>query len=399
MWQSLTRCIAQESKLLEWLTTLYPAWAHLTGHDVYTACKLAMAELILSGCTTTSDHLYLYPNDVTLDDSIRAAREIGIRFHPTRGVTSLGLSKGGVAPDSCTEDEAACLSDMHRCIGEFHDNSRYSMLRMALAPSTCFNVTDELMVSTARLARRHPGVRLHTHLAETEEETALAQRICGCGLGEHLRDVEWEGEDVWFAHCCFLDKAEVQQLAEKGMGVAHCPSSNLRLASGIAPLKALLRAGVNVGLGVDGTASSGSGHLLQEARMSMLLQRASGSAQAMGAHDSLTMATEGGARNLGRNDIGKIAPGFAADIVAWRMDALGFSGSGRDPVAALLFCTPSVGLVDLSVINGHTVVQDGQLLTLNLQSLIKEHRACSERLCQHLPSSWRAGGNCSASPL
>ncbi|BDA49398.1 5'-deoxyadenosine deaminase [Coccomyxa sp. Obi] len=391
MFQCLTRCIAQDSKLFGWLTTLYHAWVHLTGQDVYVACKLAMAELILSGCTTTSDHLYIYPNDVKLEDSIRAAREIGIRFHPTRGAMSLGESKGGLPPDSCTEDESACLTDMQRLIEEFHDNSRYSMLRVGLAPCAPFNVTNDLMLAAARLARKYPGVRLHTHLAENQEDIDFSLKVYGCRPGQYIKNVEWEGDDVWFAHCCMLDDSEAKQFADKGIGIAHCPSSNLRLASGIAPVRRLLDSGVNIGMGVDGTASNDSGHMLQEVRLALLLQRAGGSVEGMEAREALRVGISGGARNLGRDDIGQIAPGFAADFVAWRTDSIGFAGAGKDPVAGLLYCTPSIGSVDLSVINGDVVVRDGELLTLDLKALIKEHMEHSERLCAHLPPWWKTG--------
>ncbi|KAL3149755.1 hypothetical protein ABBQ38_013581 [Trebouxia sp. C0009 RCD-2024] len=384
MFQCLTRCVAQDEKLFTWLATCYGPWQHMTGKDVYISSKLAMVELIMSGCTCSSDHLYLYPNDVRLEDSIRAAREIGMRFHPTRGAMSMGKSKGGAAPDSTCEEEEYVLKDMAHLIKEYHDPSRYSMLRMGLAPCAPFNVTQDLMVAAAKLARQHEGVRLHTHLAENIEDIEYMEKTFKCRPGEYIRRVGWDKDDVWFAHCCMLDDSETKQWAQDGVGIAHCPSSNMRLASGIAPVRKLLDNGVKVGLGVDGTASNDSGHMLMEARLAMLLQRAGGNEKGMSGREALTVATQGGAQVLGRDDIGRIAPGMAADFVAWRTDCVCFSGAQHDLVAALVFCTPGMPSVDLSVINGHVIVKDGEVLTCNVKEVIKEHTERSIALCSHL---------------
>jgi len=384
MVQCLTRCVAQEGLLFGWLQTLYPAWAHLKSEDVYTAAKTAMAELIMSGCTTTSDHLYIYPNDVKLDDTIRAAREIGIRFHPTRGAMSLGESSGGLPPDSVCEQEADVLVEMERLINDFHDNSKYSMLKMGLAPCSPFTVTNDLMIAAAELARKHEGVRLHTHLAENQEDIDFSIKTYGVRPGEYLKQVGWDQDDCWFAHCCMLDEAERRQFHDCGLGIAHCPSSNLRLGSGIAPVKQLLDDGVNVGLGVDGSASNDAGNLLSEARLACFLQRYQGDVAALSARDTLRLAVKGGAKNLGRSDIGELAPGFAADFVAFRTDNLAFAGAQHDVVCALIFCSPGADQVDLSVINGEVVVRDGKLLTLDVPALIKEHNKRSAHICSFL---------------
>ncbi|CAK0787831.1 hypothetical protein CVIRNUC_011053 [Coccomyxa viridis] len=391
MFQCLTRCVAQDSQLFGWLSTCYPAWEQMKAGDMTTACKLAMAELIMSGCTTSSDHCYIYPNDVTIGDCIKAAREIGMRFHPTRGAMSLGKSKGGLPPDSCCEEEPAALQEMEVAIKTYHDKSKYSMLRMGLAPCSPFTVTQDLMVEAAKLARKYEGVRLHTHMAENQEDIDYSMKVYGCRPKKYIEDVGWDKDDVWFAHCCMLDKAETQQFASCGIGIAHCPSSNMRLASGIAPVASYLDAGVNVGMGVDGTSSNDSGHMLAEVRLAMYLQRGGNGRLDINCRKALQLAIHGGAKNLGRDDIGQIAPGFAADFVAWRTDAIGFAGGKHDPVASLIMCAPSVGWVDMSVINGDIVVKDGKLQTLDMQALIAEHNEVSARLCKFLPAEWQYG--------
>ncbi|MEW5305764.1 MAG: hypothetical protein WDW36_008283 [Sanguina aurantia] len=378
---------ASEDKTLHgWLKALYPIWAHLTGEDVYCATAVSMAELLLSGCTTSSDHLYIYPNDVLLDDTIRAARDLGLRFHAVRGGMSAGLSKGGIAPDSAVEEEGAILLDMQRCIEAFHDNERYSMLRVAVGPASQKTVTNALMSASATLARRHAGVRLHTHLAENQEDITYTQELYGYRFAQYIRNVGWDRDDCWFAHCCMLNGSEQAMFASNGIGVAHCPSSNTRLASGIAPVRALLDAGVNVGLGVDGAASNDCQSLLAEARLAMLLQRAGGDPAGCSAREALMMATKGGARNLGRDDIGELAPGFAADFVSWK-----FRG-GADPVAALLLAAPAAGPVSLSVINGRVIVRDGEILGFDLPALVADGEARSARLVSMLtPAAIGAG--------
>lgn len=323
MFQSLTRCIAQDRELFDWLVTLYPIWRGLHSQHINISAKLAMAELILSGCTTSSDHLYLYPNDVRLEDEIEAAHEIGMRFHAARGAMSVGESAGGLPPDALVEDEKAILRDMRRVIEQHHDPTRYAMQRVVIAPCAPFTVSQDLMRESAALARSY-GVRLHTHLAENVKDVAYSLERFGQRPGDYAESIGWLGDDVWHAHCVQLDHAEIGLFARTGTGVCHCPSSNMRLASGIAPVRKMLDSGVRVGLGVDGSASNDSGHLLSEARMAMLLQRVGGDPAALSAREALHVATRGGASVLGRDDIGQIAPGMAADFVGYRLDHIGF---------------------------------------------------------------------------
>jgi cytosine/adenosine deaminase-related metal-dependent hydrolase len=377
MFQSLTRAFAQDQELFGWLRTLYPIWARLRGEDIYISAKTAMAELILSGCTTSSDHLYIYPNDVRLEDEIRAAQEIGIRFHAARGSMSVGESKGGLPPDSVVEDEEAILRDTQRVIEQYHDRRRYAMTRIVVAPCSPFTVSQNLMREAAALARSY-GVHLHTHLAENANDVAYSLEKFGLLPGDYARDVGWVGPDVWHAHCVMLNDREIAHFGKTGTGVCHCPSSNLRLASGIAPVRKMRDARVKVGLGVDGSASNDSGHLLAEARLGLLLQRAGGDPAAMSAREMLEIATLGGAAVLGRDDIGALAPGMAADFIGYRIDTLPLAGALSDPVAALLFTQP--GTVDLSVINGRVVVQDGHLLTQDVAQLVEQHNRHALRL-------------------
>ena len=377
MYQSLTRVLAQDDELFNWLMTLYPIWGGLRSKHLYTAAKLAMAELLLSGCTTASDHHYVFPNDVQLEDEIRAAQEMGIRFHAARGCMSLGESAGGLPPDSLVEDEAAILRDTQRLIECWHDPERGSMLRIVVAPCSPFSVTVDLMREAAALARDY-GVNLHTHLAENDNDVAFSQENFHLTPGNYAEDVGWVGADVWHAHCVKLKADEIDLFARTGTGVCHCPSSNMRLASGIAPIRQMLDCGVNVGLGVDGSASNDSGNLLGEARQALLLQRVEGDPAALSAREALELATLGGARVLGRSDIGRIKAGMAADVIAYRLDQVGMAGALHDPIAALVFCQPS--LVDLSIINGEIVIEDGVLLSAELSTLIEEHNRCSLQL-------------------
>jgi len=372
MYQSLTRVVpaAQDGELFTWLKTLYPIWARMTPEMIHTSTQTAMAELILSGCTTSSDHLYIFPNGIRLDDSIAAAAEIGMRFHATRGSMSLGESAGGLPPDSVVEREDAILADTERLITSFHDPARFAMLRIGVAPCSPFSVSRELMRDAALLARKH-GVGLHTHLAENASDIAYSREKFGMTPTEYAEDLGWVGPDVWHAHCVHLDAESIALFARTGTGVAHCPCSNMRLGSGIAPVVAMRKAGVSVGLGVDGSASNDGGHMLGEARQAMLLQRVAHGPTAITARETLAVATRGGARVLGRDDIGQLAPGMAADFVAFDTRRLGFAGSGYDPVAALLFCTPAT--VSLSVIDGRVVVRDGRLLTVDLARVISRH--------------------------
>jgi 8-oxoguanine deaminase len=381
MYQSLTRVIVggQNQELFGWLRSLYPIWAGLTSEAVYVSAKLAAAELVLSGCTTSSDHLYIFPNDVTLEDEIRGVGEIGLRFHATRGSMSVGESKGGLPPDSVVENEDAILADSRRVIETFHDNNRYAMLRIGLAPCSPFSVSQDLMRASAELARSYPGVRLHTHLAETRPDVEYSLEMFGLKPGDYAEDVGWIGEDVWHAHCVHLTDEAIQKFGRTGTGIAHCPASNARLASGIARVRQMMNAAVPIGLGVDGSASNDSGHLLNEARLAFMMQRAlTCDPEVLTARETLELATLGGARVLGRDDIGALAPGMAADFVAFDLNQIAFAGAWHDPVAALIFCT-SVN-VAYSVINGKVVVKDGQLATLELEPLIERHNQIARAL-------------------
>ncbi|MCB9453586.1 MAG: 8-oxoguanine deaminase [Anaerolineaceae bacterium] len=377
MYQSLTRVLAQDVELFGWLKTLYPIWSRLTGEMVYVSAKLAMAELMLSGCTTSSDHLYIYPNDVRLDDEIRAAQDMGMRFHAARGSMSLGESKGGLPPDRVVEEEGAILRDTRRVIEEYHDADRYAMLRVVVAPCSPFSVTQDLMRESAALARSY-GVHLHTHLAENANDVAYSLETFGYRPGDYAQDVGWVGDDVWHAHCVQLDDNEIGLFARTHTGVCHCPNSNMRLASGIAPVRKMLDASVPVGLGVDGSASNDAGHLLNEARQALLLQRVMGDPAGLSAREALEIATLGGAAVLGRDDVGALAPGMSADLVAFRLDTVGFAGALHDPVAGLVFGQSAV--VDLSVINGRVTVQDGVLLADDLPVLVEQHNRLSRNL-------------------
>jgi cytosine/adenosine deaminase-related metal-dependent hydrolase len=332
---------------------------------------------LLSGCTTSSDHLYLYPNGSRIDDEIRAANEVGIRFHATRGSMSLGESKGGLPPDSVVEEEDAILADCQRAVETFHQGQRYGMVRVALAPCSPFSVTPDLMRESAAMARSY-GVRLHTHLAETLDEEQFCLETFGQRPVAYVESLGWTGDDVWHAHCVHMSDAEISLFARTGTGVAHCPSSNMRLASGIAPVVAWRQTGVRVGLGVDGSASNDSSHMLAEARQAMLLQRVKGDATVMSAEQALELATLGGASVLGRDDIGALAPGMAADFIGYRLERLDFAGALHDPLASLVFCTPVN--VDLSVVNGRVRVQDGQIVDIDLPPLIRQHNAISRAM-------------------
>ncbi len=376
--QTLTRCMAQESNLFGWLTTLYPIWAHLNSEAIYTSSRTAIAELMLSGCTTSSDHTYIWPNGARLDDQIRAAQELGFRFHAARGSMSVGQSKGGLPPDRVVEDEAVILADSQRLIEQYHDPEPGAMLRIVLAPCSPFSVSLDLMRESLALARSY-GVHSHTHLAETLDEEQYCLATFGRRPVELIEDLGWVGPDVWHAHVVHPSPAEVARLGHSCTGVAHCPSSNMRLASGIAPIKALVGAGARVGLGVDGSASNDGSHMLSEARMAMLLQRVQGDPSIMSAREALRLATRGGAAVLGRDDIGRLAPGMCADLIGYRLDRVGYAGAAvHDPVAALVFCQP-VG-VDLSVINGRVRVRNGEIPGLDLEALVAMHNTLAQQL-------------------
>jgi cytosine/adenosine deaminase-related metal-dependent hydrolase len=370
--QNLTRAIpaAQDAVLFDWLRALLPIWLGLTPEGLSVATLVGLAELMLSGCTTASDHHYFYPNGVRLDDQIEAAQQIGIRFHAMRGSVSIGESQGGLAPDRAVENESAILWDARRLIERYHDASRYAMLRIGLAPGAIFSVSRDLMRESAVLARSY-GVRLHTHLLETQDDVGYARQVFGMSAVEYAQEVGWIGDDVWFAHCVHLGDGEIDLFARTGTGVCHCPTSNMRLGSGIAPIRQLLAAGARVGLGVDGSASNDTGNLLAEARQALLLQRVLGGANALRARQALEMATLGGARVLGRDDIGVLASGMAADIAAWDLRQVSFSGALTDPLAALLFCQPV--RANYVVIQGRVVVEQGQLTTIDLPVAVERH--------------------------
>jgi cytosine/adenosine deaminase-related metal-dependent hydrolase len=372
--QTLTRAVpaAQDADLFNWLRALYPLWARITPDMLNVSATVAMAELMLSGCTTASDHLYLFPNGSRLDDTIDAAHAIGLRFHACRGAMSVGESLGGLPPDALVEDEGAILYDTQRVIETHHDRRRFSMLRIAAAPCSPFSVSRELMRETAALARTH-GVGLHTHLAENDDDVAWSREKFGCTPPEYAEDLGFTGPHAWHAHCVKLDARGIELFARTGTGVAHCPTSNMRLGSGIAPVRAMLDAGMHVGLGVDGSASNDSSHLLAETRQALLLQRVGFGVDALTAREALELATRGGAKVLGRDDIGHLAPGMAADVVAFDTGDVGLSGSDHDPLAALVFCAPA--RADLSIINGRVVIRDGKLATIDLPPILERHRS------------------------
>jgi cytosine/adenosine deaminase-related metal-dependent hydrolase len=379
MFQSLTRATpgGQDAELFGWLTAHYPIWSHITPEMIRISAMTAMAELVLSGCTTSSDHLYLYVNGSRLDDAIEAAQTIGIRFHAARGAMTVGVSKGGLPPDAIVEEEGAVLVEMQRLIEAWHDPERFAMLRIVLAPCSPFTVSDDLMRESASLARAH-GVSLHTHLAENDNDVAYSLEVYGKTPGRYVEDLGWVGPDVWHAHCVKLDDHAIDLFGRTGTGVAHCPCSNMRLASGIAPIGRMRAACVPVGLGVDGSASADSGHLLGEARQAMLLARVGFGPQAMTARQALELATRGGAKVLNRDDIGQITPGHAADMVAFDVRGLDFAGAQADPLAALVFCTPAKA--SYSVINGRIVVREGRLVTLDVPRHAQAHNAVSRLL-------------------
>lgn len=377
LFQTLTRAVpgAQDALLFGWLKTLYPIWARFTPDHMFTSAQVGLAELALSGCTLSADHLYLYPNGSRLEDTIEAARVVGLRFQPTRGAMSIGETAGGLPPDTLVEEETAILEDCIRVVDAFHDPSEASMCRVGLAPCSPFSVSLDLMKQTARLAR-DKGVMLHTHLAENEEDIAYSQEMFGCRPGQYAQDLGWVGPDVWHAHCVKLDAREIALFAETGTGVAHCPCSNCRLGSGVAPVRAMRDAGVRVGLGVDGSASNDAGNLVAEARQCMLLQRVIKGADAMSARESLEIATRGGADVLGRPDCGRLAVGKRADVAIW--DVSGIEAAGSWDPAALLLAGPTT-VRDL-LVEGRAVVRDGQMTRFDLGAAIARQNALAQGL-------------------
>lgn len=377
LYQTLTRAVpgGQDALLFGWLKTLYPIWGRFGPEEVFISAQIGLAELALSGCTMTSDHLYLYPNGVRLDDTIEAAAQVGLRFHPTRGAMSIGESLGGLPPDSLVEAEAAILADMTRVVDAHHDPGEGAMVRVGLAPCSPFSVSCDLMRETAILAR-DKGVMLHTHLAENDEDIAYSLAKFGCRPGQYAEDLGWTGDDVWHAHCVKLDASEIDLFARSRTGVAHCPCSNCRLGSGIAPVRAMRNAGVKVGLGVDGSASNDAGNLMAEARQALLLQRVSRGAAAMSAREALEIATLGGALVLGRSDCGQLAVGKRADVAIW--DVSGVESAGSWDPAALLLAGPTK--VRHLFVEGRQVVRDGQMLTIDLPLAIERQNHLARRL-------------------
>jgi cytosine/adenosine deaminase-related metal-dependent hydrolase len=379
LYQTLTRAVpgGQDALLFGWLQTLYPIWARFGPEEMFTSAQIGLAELALSGCTLSSDHLYLYPNGARLEDTIHAATEVGLRFHATRGAMSIGESAGGLPPDALVEDERAILEDCIRVIDAFHDASDGAMTRVGVAPCSPFSVSRELMRDAALLAR-DKGVMLHTHLAENAEDIAYSEAQFGCRPGQYAEDLGWTGPDVWHAHCVKLDGQEIDLFARTHTGVAHCPCSNCRLGSGIAPVRAMRDAGVPVGLGVDGSASNDAGNLMAEARQTMLLQRVAQGADAMSAREALRIATRGGAEVLGRSDCGQIAAGMCADLALW--DVTGLESAGSWDPAALLLAGPQ--RVRHLFVNGRTVVRDGQIVTFDLEKAIVKQNRLAVRLAE-----------------
>lgn len=377
LYQTLTRAVpgGQDALLFGWLQTLYPIWSRFGPEEMFTSAQIGLAELALSGCTLTSDHLYLYPNGARLDDTIAAAHEIGMRFHPTRGAMSIGESDGGLPPDALVEDEAAILEDCIRVIDAHHDPRDGAMVRVGVAPCSPFSVSRDLMRDAALLAR-DKGVMLHTHLAENDEDIAYSLEKFGCRPGEYAEDLGWTGPDVWHAHCVKLDGKEIDLFAKSRTGVAHCPCSNCRLGSGIAPVRAMRDAGVPVGLGVDGSASNDAGNLVAEARQAMLLQRVANGANAMSAREALFIATRGGAEVLGRPDCGQIALGKRADIAIW--DVTGVESAGSWDPAALLMAGPT--RVKHLLVEGRQIVQDGHVTSIDLPRVVERQNALARAL-------------------
>ncbi|WP_170343630.1 8-oxoguanine deaminase [Ruegeria atlantica] len=377
LYQTLTRAVpgGQDALLFGWLQTLYPIWSRFGPEEMFTSAQIGLAELALSGCTLSSDHLYLYPNGARLEDTIAAASELGMRFHPTRGAMSIGESDGGLPPDHLVEKEAAILDDMVRVVDAFHDPSEGSMCRVGLAPCSPFSVSRDLMRDAALLAR-DKGVMLHTHLAENDEDIAYSQAQFGCRPGQYAEELGWTGPDVWHAHCVKLDGAEIDLFSRSETGVAHCPCSNCRLGSGIAPVRAMRDAGVKVGLGADGSASNDNGNLMLEARQAMLLQRVANGADAMSAREALEIATRGGADVLGRPDCGRLMPGKRADIAVW--DTRGIESAGSWDPAALLLAGPMS--VKHLFVEGRQIVRDGHITTIDLPRVIERQNTLARAL-------------------
>lgn len=401
LFQTMQRNIPriQNAGLFDWLTTLYEIWREITPDIVYVSTLLGISELLLTGCTTTTDHFYIFPKGISsnlIDEQIKAAAKAGIRFHPCRGSMSLGRSKGGLPPDEITQDEDVIIADSRRLIERYHDPSPHAMLQIALAPCSPFSVSQNLMKETVLLARKY-GVRCHTHLAETLDEEEYCKQKFGCRPFELMKKLGWVGPDIWYAHAVYLSEQEINEMGKTQTGVAHCPTSNLRLGSGIAPVPAMYEAGVPVGLAVDGSASNDSSNMLLEVRMCLLAHRAQGTSSGWArsikeregiqtnrpftAQQALEIATIGGAKVLGRETIGEIAPGKSADLVIIDLQQIGYAGALHDPRAALIFCGDSQ-IVDTTIINGKIVVENGQLTNINTKELIEEANTLAKRMIE-----------------
>ncbi|HLJ61720.1 MAG TPA: 8-oxoguanine deaminase, partial [bacterium] len=388
LYQALTRVRAQDRGLFDWLRALYPVWAGLDAEWERAAARVALAELVLSGCTATMDHHYLFPRggrDI-LDAEVEAAREIGVRFHPSRGSMDRGLSAGGLPPDEVVQDADEILADTQEIVRRHHDPRPGAMVRVAVAPCSPFSVTDRLMRDSAALARRL-GLRLHTHIAETADETAYCLATYGCRPVELLDRLHWLGRDVWLAHCVHLDAGDVGRLARSGAAAAWCPASNLRLGSGVAPVRALHDAGVPVGLAVDGSASNDAGHLLGEARLGLLVARSRPSAGVegplMSAREMLRIATRGGAACLGRDDVGILEVGRRGDVALFPVDGVAFAGAEADLVGAVLHCAPQ--RVRHLIVEGRVVVEGGRLVTADEDEIAATGRRVARRILERTP--------------
>ena len=379
LFQTLTKAVklAQNANLFDWLKSLYPIWGKMTPLHLKSAVSIGLSELILSGCTTTSDHLYIFPNGIILEDEIEVAKDLGIRFHATRGSMSVGESLGGLPPDFLVEREDSILSDSLRVIETWNDSEHNSMLRIALAPCSPFSVSKDLMRETAKMAR-DLNVGLHTHFAENDEDINYCNQFLKMSPGQYLESIDWLGPDVWHAHCVKLNDYEINLMSSTNTKVSHCPCSNMRLGSGIAPIQKLLKNNVSVGLGVDGSASNDSGNLLNEARQAFLLQRVINGSNSLTARQALWMATAGGAETLNRNDIGKIEVGNSADFSIFNLNCLELAGSIEDPLAGLIFCGPLK--TEYTICNGKIIAKNGEIINLDLSTTIEKHNDLSQSL-------------------
>ncbi len=385
-YQTLNRCVpaVQNAKLFDWLTYLYEIWKFLTPEMSKISAQVAATELIMSGCTTAVDHFYVFPDgygEEVFEAEVEGVRETGLRFHPTRGSMSLSKEDGGLPPDSVVQDEDTILRHTEQMIETYHDPDPYSMLRIVVAPCSPFSVTDSLMRESKQLGEQYENVSFHTHLAETLDEERFCIETTGKRPFRYMEELNWMDESCFFAHSVHLNEDEVRRMADAGAGMSHCPTSNMKLGSGMAPVVNMLEAGVNVSLGVDGSASNDSSHMLAEARQALLLQRINYDEESIGPVDVLRAGTVGGARAIGRDDIGTLQPGQAADLIGINLQNLDFAGGLHDPLAATVLCHPPT--VDWSIINGTVVVEDGDFLPLDVDSLVRDqNRLAEEQIAQ-----------------